>query len=178
MKPGTKILFIIFVAAQIGVLFFMAGRRELLLRNGTKIILKCEPVDPRSFFSGEYVTLQYTVSTIDEKLFTEADFSPKENDTIYVLVAKNEKTQYWTERKVSRTMITDIKNTEIVLKGVVDNPFSRRVRFGAEDYFVPQGEGKKIEENIRDCTAEVSVSTSGECALSKLFVDGKEVIFY
>ena len=47
-----------------------------------------------------------------------------------------------------------------------------------ESYFVPQKEGKVIEESLNNVSVEVSISESGESAISKLFIADKEMKFY
>jgi uncharacterized membrane-anchored protein len=51
------------VAAQAGVLLFMAGGREAILRSGPRVWLRTAPVDPRDLFRGDYVRLNYQVSS-------------------------------------------------------------------------------------------------------------------
>lgn len=52
-----------------------------------------------------------------------------------------------------------------------------QIRYGVEEYFVPQGHGIDIENARGQITVEVAVSTAGESALRKIFIDDKQVIF-
>ena len=65
MKSFSKIAFILIVVLQLASLGAMIAKRVHLLNTGKKILLKCEPIDPRSLFSGDYVILNYE-STIYE----------------------------------------------------------------------------------------------------------------
>ena len=60
------ILFILIVAAQVGVLGLMIFERQQLKEHGSLIRLECEPIDPRSLISGDYVILNYKISRFDE----------------------------------------------------------------------------------------------------------------
>jgi hypothetical protein len=50
------------------------------------------------------------------------------------------------------------------------------VRYGLESYFVPQGEGKKIELTPRALLEVVAaVAPSGQAAIKRLLIDGRPV---
>jgi uncharacterized membrane-anchored protein len=50
------------------------------------------------------------------------------------------------------------------------------VRYGLESYFVPQGEGKKIEQTPRGRLEVVAaVAASGQAAIKRLLIDGNPV---
>ncbi len=182
MNRVRKIIFITAVILQAMVLLSMIARQEILLKNGTKIMLKCIPVDPRSLFSGDYVRLNYEISEIkpgesesDQKKFNEF----RDGDTVYVALAKNRGDQFYSVADYSKSP-ADLKKTySVLLKGTVEDRYlSLRIRYGLETYFVPQNEGKDIETNLAEVSAEVSVAEDGRSALSRLFVAGKEVRFY
>lgn len=182
MNSKRKIIFIAAVILQAIVLLSMIAKQELLLKNGTKVMLKCVPVDPRSLFSGDYVRLNYEISEIrkgetetEKKKFD--DFS--EDDTIYVALIKNKADQYYTIADYGKSADGLKKNYTFILKGTVEEVYSTlRIRYGIETYFVPQKEGKDIETNMAEVSAEVSIAEDGRSALSRLFIAGKEVKFY
>lgn len=80
---------------------------------------------------------------------------------------------------------------DIVIAGVVSSPSVCRfneagrreckvgnygvgVRYGLESYFVPQGEGKKIEATGKARLEVVAaVAPSGQAAIKRLLIDGK-----
>ena len=71
------------------------------------------------------------------------------------------------------------KRYPLIIKGWVEYVSNTlQVRYGVESYFVPQKEGRIIESNLKNVSVEVSVSESGESAISRLFVGDKEVKFY
>jgi len=182
MNGKRKIIFIAAVILQAVVLLSMITKQELLLKNGTKVMLKCIPVDPRSLFSGDYVRLNYEISQIS-KDETEKDkirfdeFST--DDTIYVALVKNKNDQYYSIVDYGKNS-KELKNKHtVILKGTVEDVYSTlHIRYGIETYFVPQNEGKEIETNMAEVSAEVSIADDGRSALSRLFIAGKEVKFY
>jgi len=182
MNSRRKILFITAVILQAVILVSMIAKQEILLKTGTKVMLKCVPVDPRSLFSGDYVRLNYEISEIrkgeseaEQKKFD--DFS--EDDTIYVALIKNKTDRYFSIADYGKSAGELKQKYPVILKGKVEDAYSSlQVRYGLETYFVPQNEGKEIETNMAEVSAEVSVADDGMSALSRLFIAGKEVKFY
>jgi len=180
MKKYQKILLPILVAAQIMALISMIAKQENIIKSGEKVLLKCEPVDPRSLFSGDYVILNYTISSIDQKsvkMYGEGDY--KKHDYIYVALQKNSKTGVHDAAAVSGNIDDLKKDYSTVIKGRVKNSWGLlNIKYGVESYFVPQGEGLVIEKDLENTTVEVSVTDKGESAITRLFISGKEVEFY
>jgi len=180
MKKYQKILLPLLAAAQIMVLVFMIAEQENIIKSGEKVILKCEPVDPRSLFSGDYVILNYTISSIDPKsvkVYGEGDY--KKHDYIYVALKKNSKTGLHDAAAVSGNILELKKDFPTVIKGRVRNSWNLiNIKYGVESYFVPQGKGLVIEKDLENVTVEVSVTEKGESAITRLFISGKEVKFY
>jgi len=182
MKLYQKILFPVIVASQIAVLGFMITKQELLLTRGTKVLLKCQPIDPRSLFSGDYVILNYEISSIDANLVLQSGIQKiyeLENKDIYVALKTGPDSRYYAAAAISENIDELKKNYPVIIKGKASytrNTF--RVRYGVESYFVPQKEGKIIEDSLKNVSVEVSISDSGESAISRLFIGDKEVKFY
>jgi uncharacterized membrane-anchored protein len=79
MKKG----FLIIVLAQALLLVSIIGYRQYWVNNGTRILLKTAPVDPRDIFRGDYVRLGYGISTLDlDQLGAAGDF--RRNEKIFV----------------------------------------------------------------------------------------------
>jgi uncharacterized membrane-anchored protein len=182
MKPYQKILFPVIVAAQIAVLGFMIANQELLLARGTRVLLKCQPIDPRSLFSGDYVILNYEISVIGEDIISKSGIKDKdklEKKEIFVALKSKPDGKYYGAAEISESIDELKKRYPIIIRGRVEYASNTlQVKYGVESYFVPQKEGKIIEESLKDVSVEVSVSKSGESAISKLFIAGKEVKFY
>jgi len=64
----------------------------------------------------------------------------------------------------------------VVLKGRSRLPFpiSTRVTYGIESYFVPEGEGRRLEElaQQKKMAARVAVDGRGNAAIKGLIIDG------
>jgi len=182
MKPYQKILFPIIVAAQIAVLGFMITKQEMLLARGTKVLLKCQPIDPRSLFSGDYVILNYEISVIGEDIILKSGIKDPdllEKKEIYVALKLKPDGKFYSAAAVSENIEELNKLYPLVIRGRVEYASSTlQIKYGVESYFVPQNEGKIIEGSLKDVSVEVSVSKNGESAISKLFIGDKEVKFY
>ncbi len=64
LQSGTpqRALFVGIVLTIFAVLGAMIYEREQILASPTRVMLECEPVDPRSILSGDYVILSYKIS--------------------------------------------------------------------------------------------------------------------
>ncbi|MCL2156281.1 MAG: GDYXXLXY domain-containing protein [Leptospirales bacterium] len=193
MKPYQKILFPIIVAAQLFVLVFMIAKQELLLANGAKVLLKCEPVDPHSLFSGDYVILNYDISRIGWDIISKSNLEgvysidddiyslySLEGKDIYVALKLRPNDMHYHIAAISDNLDELKQNHSTIIRGRIEEIGSNgmRVKYGVESYYVPQGEGKKIENRLSSVSIEVSISDNGDSAISKLFIENQEVKFY
>lgn len=176
MSGMKKILFFSAVLLQLSVLGIMIVRQEYLLHSGRKIILRCEPLDPRSLFSGDYVVLTYRASDSARNSLNE--INPEKGATVYAVLSKEARDA---EYSISRYVTPqEYKKTPgmLALRGTAGERFDlSRVTYGIEEYFVPQDQGKLLENKMSDVSVEVSVDDAGRSAISKVFVSGKEVHF-
>lgn len=184
-----RLLFLAVVALQLLFLAGLVGKRLYLLRSGESALLACEPVDPRSILSGDYVRLNFTISRftkekLDElNLFNER-FEPHQQ--VFVALERPPGQPHHRAVAISRDRSRLRQRWPLLIRGEVRGayPLSRgegvalEVRYGVEEYFVPQGEGLRIETSLRQTVVEVAVASSGESAIRRLFIDGKEVRFY
>jgi len=173
------IIFPVIVLLQLAVLVFMIAKQEYILAAGEKILIQCEPVDPRSLFSGDYVILNYTITSIDfEKIKMKPgeERLPDRNETVYVALEKRKGEKFWTEAAASRDPEWLKKNYRTIIKGRINQYYD--IRFGVEEYFVPQFEGKEIEREMDNVHVEVSIMPDRESAISRLFLNDREVKFY
>lgn len=60
-----RALFVGIVLSMFAVLGTMIYKREQILASPTRVLLECEPVDPRSILSGDYVILNYRISRFE-----------------------------------------------------------------------------------------------------------------
>lgn len=165
---------------QCGILGFMIQSRASILQNGTEIILKTEPVDPRDLLRGDYVTLGYSISAFPA---TEITGDPKTyfgDSTPVYLALKRGMDGIWVKNRASVAPIADLKSDEVLITGRTLYGFTPqtsdnvRVVYGIERFYVPEGEGKVIEEGQREkrIDAVVMVSASGKAQMKALRDEG------
>ena len=172
-------------ALQSAALIWMVAGRVALLKSGREMTVEVVPVDPRDIFRGEYVILGYTFSGTGD---TTLPADTKRGDRVYATLKQGEGSK-WDLVSVSQVYPDKVEAGHAVLSGVASDiwrteaqgPVSAgvkgRIRYGIETYFVPEGEGKGLEEQVRDKKIEavLAVSSSGEAAIKALVVDGKRV---
>lgn len=152
--------------------------KEHILRTGTKIVLETRPVDPRDLFRGDYVILAYDISLIDPKDFPELDqkgISFAQGDSLYVLFSEQ-------HGVVKPESISDAPTrNRTYLRGTVARVHSDgkiEVRYGIENYFVPEKTGKQIEAIQNDrLHAVIAIDSKGSAVIESLLVDGNAIKF-
>jgi uncharacterized membrane-anchored protein len=177
--------------------------KEYTLRTGTEVILKTEPVDPRDLFRGDYVTLNYEISTLDLDEIPAEDHDFNYNDRIYL--ALELENGYGVPKKIYKNPPDDelyIKGTvkeliydweededgliteEPIVKPIeepIEEPRLKelRIEYGIESYFVPEGRGIEIESQQwtgeEGVDVKVVVDKYGNAVIKSLLIDGKEV---
>lgn len=166
--------------AQAGVLAYMVAERESLLASGREITLDVRPVDPRSLFRGDYVILGYDISRLPRSLF---DAEPHVGEPVYVRLVRDG--TGWKAAGVNRKLTAAKGDGEVVLAGHVRHvpgtaPIPEAqvsITYGIESFFVPEGTGKAIEQEIRPgkVLAHLSVAKDGRVAIKALTVDGQRI---
>jgi len=169
----------------IGTLSYMIAERVAILQNGTEIVLKTAPVDPRDLMRGDYVQLRYEdISLVDTSLFV-GDWP--EQDTFAPLWLTLETTEdgLATVKSLSLEKPKGGNSKAVYLKSKPVKLYqsgTKRVRtlrdalkFGIERYYVPEGEGLDIEaaRNQGRTTVAIRVSADGKAQITRLMIDGK-----
>jgi len=171
-----KILIILAVVFQVAVLAFMAAKREFILRNGEIVYLRTAPIDPRDMFRGDYVRLQYEISTVAaaKMKMPLPDPQSRQEMILYAVLGRDENglgtLQYLTDKK---------PEAGLFIKGRTTNDWRFRrgagsvsVKYGIEAYFVQQGKGHAIEKK-RGSRTEVQVPMEMEVSIGS---DGTSII--
>jgi uncharacterized membrane-anchored protein len=181
LKNRVWLALVIVALAQTGVLAGMVADRVRLLKTGREITLPIVPVDPRDFFRGEYVRLGYDIGRVPARLFDGP--LPDPNAAFYVTLERKPDGT-WAPIRLSRTWTEESSPDRIVLKSRA--LFGRlyantgtlnavlQVRYGIESYFVPLGEGPRLEALARDkkLAARIAVDKGGNAAIKGLLIDG------
>lgn len=171
-KYAIALLFV--AAAQTIALGWMIANRVSLIKGGQEVVLNIIPVDPRSLFRGDYVILSYDISQLDiAKLAGDDTF--KRNAFIYVTLTRAAQGD-WAASRLSTTIPEGRSENEAVIRGKVRYSGKKlRVKYGIESYFVEEGEGKRLENLVRDkkLAALIAIGPDGEAAIKGLMIDGK-----
>lgn len=161
------------------ILGYIIQSRASILASGTEILLKTAPVDPRDFLRGDYVVLNYDISSIPVSTVTGGIPAEAGEQTLWVRL-KRQPDGFWGIVESSFRELPAASDT-VVLRSL---PFysygpndgeTIRVEYGIERYYVPEGEGKPLEEARNEGVVSIaaSVSSSGAAQIRSLVVDGK-----
>ncbi|RSK26762.1 DUF2157 domain-containing protein [Bacillus sp. HMF5848] len=169
IKPGfvwpLRYLLIVLLLFQLGYMGFAAFSAEALLQNGVTIKLKLAPIDPRSLLQGDYVRLNYDISTIEDLQHIELHH----NQLVEIVLQKNKVTgiyQYANVYSVNGSFNTTYtaQPDDVIITGRYDG--WNNVYYGIETYFVPEGTGLDVQENAN--YAIVKVGENGNAILQGL----------
>ena len=168
------------------VLLAMIIIKQWTLNTGTLVLLETEPIDPRSLFRGDYVRLNYVISQLNlDSLQGDANF--KKNDKVFVVLEEGK--PYWLPRSVYHNQ-PSLKNNEVAIKGILKsvqdihhedtNKTSSKIlhiRYGIENYFVPEGEGRALERPQGDKKVEmlIAVDKFGNAGIKSVLLDGERL---
>lgn len=175
----------ILALAQIGFLGWIIAGRAAILRDGQDVLLKVEPVDPRDLLRGDYVRLGYEISSIPTNLIANADAKVPALDTIFVRL-KKDADGFWhpVSASLGKPVATPLGTDEAEIRGTTDAGWSAqqnaiiRVDYGIERFYLPEGEGKEIERDmrIRSFGILAAIGKDGTAQI-KALMDGDKVLF-
>jgi uncharacterized membrane-anchored protein len=178
--------FVLFGAAaliQVALLAVMVFDRVQILREGTEVRLLTRPIDPRDLLRGDYVVLGYDISQLPAGPLLN-QFAGARNPIVFVKLAPNGDGLY--EAVSVHADAVAVTSPEVLIRGRVTygatcgsngHAFCEtlQIRYNLESYFVPQGEGRKLEQtrNERKLIVVAAVMPSGRAAIKRLLVDGE-----
>lgn len=172
----------VFVALlQTTFLGYMIESRASVLRNGVDVVLKTVPVDPRDLLRGDYVILAYDISTIPADKLT-GGFPAEATDAQLSVRLEKQSDGFWGIAEASFAELAP-KDGSVIARSspfyfypTPDSPpSSLNVEYGIERYYVPEGEGKVLEEarNASALSVTVGVDDSGVMQIRSIAIDGK-----
>ena len=168
-----KTLFLLIGIFWLAIIIGFIGFKEFTLRSGQEILLKTRPVDPRDMFRGDYVVLNYEISSLDLNNIPSDSKEFKVNDKVYVsLKVEN---GYGSVAGV----YMNAPESGLYIKGkIIDASGSRLIfEYGIESYFVPEGKGREVEQYRGRLDVKVSIDKFGNAVIKSLVVEGKELNF-
>lgn len=167
---------------QVGLIVFMVADRAWILRTGTDVTLHTRPVDPRDFLRGDYVELGYDISQVPGGALK--DRPAGKDDRVYVTLAPDR--DGFHQAISVHTKPVAVTSPEVLIQGHVvggadcgpdRHAFcaNLQIRYNLERYFVPEGEGGKLEQarNQRKVSVVAAVASSGRAAIKRLMIDGE-----
>ncbi len=175
---------IIAAALQTAVIGYMVESRASILRSGADIRLKTLPVDPRDLLRGDYVILSYPISTIAKSIVTGA--GPKSGTRTSLSVRLRPGADgLWTATEAGFGELP-AQEGSVVLRtlpfdyyaawdgGVPETLF---VQYGIERYYVPEGEGRVLEDarNQEELEVEARVARDGTPQIARLILRGEPI---
>lgn len=173
--------------AELGFLSWVIAGRAAILRSGRDVVLKVEPIDPRDLLRGDYVRFGYEIRQIPVRLVENAPSGEfvTEEGPIFVRLGRDAD-GLWRPRSASlwQPPETPPAAGEADIRGSVsggwtmDSGKSLNVEYGIDRYYVPEGEGRAIEEDMRErpFAVVVAVAKDGTPQI-KALMDGEEVLF-
>ena len=191
MTSSRKLVFAALAVAlvQIGILSWMIASRAMILRSGREVVLEVEPVDPRDLLRGDYVRLGYNISSLPAELFGKAGMTTEpqvlaDGLVVYVRLRPGADgiwqpvaAAYGAPPPAAR------QPEEVDVRGTAQywpSPTARRlsVDYGIERFYLPEGQGKPIEDAMRERKFRMKVAVAGDgTAQIKAFYDGDALIY-
>lgn len=177
------VLFGVAILVQCALLILMVADRMQILREGREVTLQTRPLDPRDLLRGDYVTLGYDISQPPAGALA-GQPSAERNPIVFVRLAPDANGLY---QAVSvHAAPVAVTAPDVLIRGRVSYSCGsdmRRfcdtltIRYGLESYFVPEGEGGKLEQarNEQKLRVVAAVLPSGRAAIKRLLLDGEPV---
>jgi len=179
-KPFAAVA--LFVAlAQTAILGYMVEGRASILRSGTEVLLKTAPIDPRDLLRGDYVILTYDISTISTASISGTRPRDGEVASLHVRL-KPGADGFWTVSQASFDPLASEDGSVVLLSQPItiygwewENAGNLIVSYGIERFYVPEGEGKPIEDGRNQGRVSVAarVSEDGKAQIRALILDGE-----
>ena len=177
------VLFGAAILLQCALLILMVADRVRILREGREVTLQTRPVDPRDLLRGDYVVLGYDISQLPAGALA-GQPTAERNPIVFVKLAPDANGLYQAV-SVHAAPVT-VTAPEVLIRGRVSyscGSTSRTfcdkltIRYGLENYFVPEGEGKTLEQarNQQKLRVVAAVLPSGRAAIKRLLLDGEPV---
>jgi uncharacterized membrane-anchored protein len=160
----TLVIILVYTALLLGGFLFYAVQPRF---TGAQLELRLAPVDPTDLLAGEYMTLRYEISALDENLPRDAAFFAGER--IYVRLSDDQ---------VAEPLGYAHKPIEgrFIAGWVVERWDAQEIDYGIEQYYIPEGAGRNVWIN-GSWTASVAIDRSGNARIIELLREGSPVDF-
>ncbi|WP_376704235.1 GDYXXLXY domain-containing protein [Mesorhizobium sp. ISC25] len=189
MMTGKRLIIsaVALALVQIGFLSWIIAGRAAILRDGTQVLLKVEPIDPRDLLRGDYILLGYNISRIPVKLIGNIPAGKlSSDDTSMVVRLKQGADGYWGPTAAWFGQApTPAASDEADIVGHVSegwdiSPGATTIapEYGIERFYLPEGEGIAIQNDmrVRPFGIRVAIAANGTAQI-KALVDGDKTLF-
>lgn len=168
---------------QTVILGYMVESRAAILRNGSDVLLKSIPVDPRDLLRGDYVILNYDISSIPATVIT-GDWPKAAVRTRLTVRLVPQPDGFFAVTEAAFGPLMEMPGSVLIRSQPFDFQGTRltgderlNVDYGIERYYVPEGEGRVLEQarNAELLSVAAKVSASGTAQIRTLLLNGKPV---
>lgn len=136
------------------------------LKYGQPVLLKTEPIDPRSLFRGNYVRLNYAISSVDKSL---AEQPFRRHEVVYVALKPEGRYH------VASALLHEPPEQGPFIRGRVRwTGGNYRIDYGIEAFFMPKKKALEAQAAVREkeAWAQVYLLESGRAAIADLLCEG------
>lgn len=160
------------VGLQVAWLIGTAASKEMSLKRDTTVLLETMPVDPRDWLRGDFVILNYKISTIPAGWLSANAAENLNNRNVYVTL---EQRGEFFEAVAASLSPVDAPAGGYVVRGTLedfrDSLMTRdlRVRYGIERFYVPEGTGNPNGKLTVKCV----VTSDYKLLIKEVFINGR-----
>jgi uncharacterized membrane-anchored protein len=190
MMAGKRLIVsaLLLALAQVGFLSWIIAGRAAILRNGTEVVLKVEPVDPRDLLRGDFIYLSYDISRIPVKLIANipAGQSASHDGPIVVRLKKDADGYWravaaWLDKAPAAAGANEVDIVGYIAAGrdlSSDPDATVSPDYGIERFYLPEGEGLAIQNDmrVRPFAIKVALAKDGTAQI-KALLDGDKTLF-
>jgi len=163
---------------QLGLIAVPLMDRMEVVASGTEVTLDFRPVDPRDLLRGDYVIVSLKIEALDPKVPGLGE-DPSYGDEVYVVLEQTAGDEAGAGASPVAVLAEPPDDGRLALKGTVrhaNGPDGAvMIDYGIDAFFVPEGEGLKIERLPADrVQLVIALAADGRAVPLRLLVDGKE----
>jgi len=179
-KPFAAVALVV-ALVQTSILGYMIEGRASILRSGTEVLLQTASVDPRDLLRGDYVILTYDISTISTTSISGTRPTEGKVAKLHVRL-KPGADGFWIVSEASFDALAAQDGSVVLVSQPVtiydwewSNGGNVTVSYGIERFYVPEGEGRPIEDGRNQGRVSVAarVSDAGQAQIRALMLDGE-----
>lgn len=157
-------LAVAWIVVQIG---FLAGwalyeQSHLLPGEGTSIMVRTRPVDPRDLLRGQYVALAYDFSNASDFPKTTGSLHP--GDEVWAVLAPDG--DFYIPVELFADAPTQLAPGQVVLCGTMNS--GQAIVYGIESYFVPEGTDTPAASRL---TVRLRIGHHGVARIEQVYLD-------